>query len=243
MLSTTFAMPEGYRDWKAVLTFPDGRSDTKSGFLIPVEDDRWMAAVGERHAAPPSPDEESFRELVRQLRTPTIHDAISSAQRLGAINRFAFPASSWRHYERLPGFPPGLLPIGDAILPLQSGLCPWGMTVAAQEACILRELLRARSTDRQPLTGLGPAFIAAAQPVIGTAWSMSPVADFARPLTRGERPANVEQSLHSAMALNRLAVRDPQVHKLLIAVRQMIEPPSAPKAPEFMRQVELEMAA
>jgi len=45
------------------------------------------------------------------------------------------------------------------------------------------------------------------------------------------------------MALTRLAVRDPAVHKLLVAVRQMVEPMSALRAPEIMQRMELEMAA
>jgi 2-polyprenyl-6-methoxyphenol hydroxylase-like FAD-dependent oxidoreductase len=240
--STTFEIPEGRRDWKVVMTFPDGQSDTKTGYLLPVEGNRWMAAVGERHAAPPSPDEASFRELARQLRTPTIHDAIGSARCLDRVHRFAFPASSWRHYERLGDFPRGLLPIGDAFCRFNP-VYALGMTVAAQEACILSNLLRARNGDSEPLAGLSQAFIAAVQPLIGAAWSMSAVPDFVHPLTRGERPAGLEETLQSAMALNRLAIRDPQVHKLLVAVRQMIEPQSALQAAGFMRQVEMEMAA
>ena len=103
--------------------------------------------------------------------------------------------------------------------------------------------MRARSAESDPLGGLGAAFIAAAQPVIDAAWSMSAVPDFAHPLTRGERPAGLEEALQSTMALTRLAIRDAAVHKLLVAVRQMIEPMSALRAPEVMRRVEMEMAA
>ena len=93
------------------------------------------------------------------------------------------------------------------------------------------------------MAGLGQAFIAAVQPVIDAAWSMSAVPDFAHPLTRGEPPAGLEEALQSTMALTRLAVRDPAVHTLLVAVRQMIEPMSALRAPDIMRRMEMEMAA
>jgi 2-polyprenyl-6-methoxyphenol hydroxylase-like FAD-dependent oxidoreductase len=237
-ISATFDIPAGRRDWKLVLTFPDGRTDTRAGFLLPVEGNRWMAAVGERHGAPPSPDEASFRQLVRELRTPTIHEAIRSARWLGRIDRFAFPESSRRHYERLDGFPRGLLPIGDAICRFNP-IYGQGMTVAAQEARILRDLLRARAGQREPLAELGAAFIAAVQPVIEAAWSMSAVPDLAHPLTRGRRPPDLEESLQSAMALNRLAVRDPEIHKLLTLVRHLIEPMSALQAPDLIRRLEL----
>jgi 2-polyprenyl-6-methoxyphenol hydroxylase-like FAD-dependent oxidoreductase len=240
--TTTFEIPEGRRDWKLVMTYPDGQSDTKTGYLIPVGGNRWMSTVGERHRPAPPSDEAGFRELVRQLRTPTIHEAISFARCLDRIHRFAFPESSWRHYERLGAFPRGLLPIGDAICRFNP-IHALGMTVAAKEACILKDLLRARSAQHDSLAGLGGAFIAAAQPVIDAAWSMSAVPDFAHPLTRGQRPAGLEEALQSTMALTRLAVRDPAVHTLLVAVRQMIEPMSALRAPDIMRRMEMEMAA
>jgi 2-polyprenyl-6-methoxyphenol hydroxylase-like FAD-dependent oxidoreductase len=241
-VSATFDIPAGRRDWKVVLTYPDGRSDTKAGFLVPVEGNRWMAAVGERHAAPPAADEASFRALLRQLRTPTIREAIGSARWQGRSHRFAFPESSWRHYEQLGGFPRGLLPIGDAICRFNP-IYGQGMSVAAKEACVLKDLLRARAGESDPLAGLGQAFIAAVQPLLAAVWAMSAVPDLAHPLARGERPDGLEEELQATIALNRLAVRDPEVHRLLIAVHHLIEPPSVLQAPQFVRRVELEMAA
>jgi 2-polyprenyl-6-methoxyphenol hydroxylase-like FAD-dependent oxidoreductase len=241
-VSATCAIPEGRRDWKLVLAFPDWQSDTKTGVMVPVDGNRWKIAVGERHAAPPPNDEAGFRQLVRQLRTPTIHEAIGSAEWLGDLQRFAFPESSWRHYERLDGFPRGLLPIGDAICRFNP-IYGQGMTVAAQEACILRDLLRARNGQSDPLAGLGQAFLAAVQPVIGAAWSMSAVPDLVHPLTRGQRPDDLEESLQSHMALLRIATRDPEVYGLLVAVNHLMEPPSALQAPHLMRRVEMALAA
>jgi len=241
-VSTTFEMPQRRRDWKIVLMFPEGQSDSKAGFLVPVEGNRWMVAIGERHAPPPAPEEASFRELARGLRMPTIHEAIASARRVGRIDRFALPESSRRHYERQGGFPRGLLPIGDAICRFNP-IYGQGMSVAAKEALILRELLRARRGAKDPLAGLGEAFIVAVHPVIEAAWGMSAVPDLAHPLTRGARPAGLEEELQAALALNRLAVRDAEVHRRLTAVHHLIEPPSVLQAPDFVRRVELEMAA
>jgi 2-polyprenyl-6-methoxyphenol hydroxylase-like FAD-dependent oxidoreductase len=241
-VSATFAIPEGCTEPKLVLTFPDWQSDTRTGVMVPVEGNRWKVAIGQRHEAAPPSDEAGFRELVRQLRTPTIHQAIGPARRLGDIQRFAFPESSWRHYERLDGFPRGLLPIGDAICRFNP-IYGQGMTVAAQEALILRDLLRARNRQRDLLAGLGQAFIAAVQPVIGAAWSMSAVPDLVHPLTRGQRPDDLEESLQSHMALLRIATRDPDVYGLLVAVNHLMEPPSALQAPHLMRRVEMALAA
>jgi 2-polyprenyl-6-methoxyphenol hydroxylase-like FAD-dependent oxidoreductase len=240
--TTTFAIPDGHRDWKLAITYPDGKEDTRIGLVFPIEGHRWMVTLGERYRAVPAADEASFRERVRQLRTPTIHDAIRSAQRLGGIHRFALPESSRCHYERLPGFPDGLLPIGDAICRFNP-IYGQGMSVAGIEACILKDLLRARRGGRRPLAGLGQAFIEAVQPVVEAAWSMSAVPDLAHPLARGERPADLEQQLQATMALFRLATRDLEAHRLLVEVRHLLKPMSALRAPDLQRRLEFEMAA
>jgi hypothetical protein len=90
---------------------------------------------------------------------------------------------------------------------------------------------------------LGQAFLAAVQPVIGAAWSMSAVPDLVHPLTRGQRPDDLEESLQSHMALLRIATRDPEVYGLLVAVNHLMEPPSALQAPHLMRRVEMALAA
>jgi hypothetical protein len=63
----------------------------------------------------PPGDTDGFLSFTQQLRTPTLYNAIKRAERLGEIARYGFPASVWRHFERLPSFPRGLLPFGDVI--------------------------------------------------------------------------------------------------------------------------------
>jgi 2-polyprenyl-6-methoxyphenol hydroxylase-like FAD-dependent oxidoreductase len=88
----------------------------------------------------------SFR-ITQQLRTSTIYDGIKGAQRLDGIHRFSIPENSWQHYERLEDFSRGLLPIGDAICRFNP-VYGQGMTVAAREACILKDLLAKRTGRR-----------------------------------------------------------------------------------------------
>jgi len=76
------------------------------------------------------------------LRTSTIYDVISKARCLTDVYRYNFPQSTLRHFDRLEGFPQGLLPIGDLICRFNP---TWGqgMSVASQEACVLRRQLSA----------------------------------------------------------------------------------------------------
>jgi hypothetical protein len=177
---------------------------------------------------------------VRQLRTPTIYDAICHAERLGNIERFAFPASVRRHFERLQTFPRGLLPIADVICRFNP-VYGQGMSVAAIEAAELKRLLGERNKQDDPLGGLAPAFFAATSPLIDTPWGVANL-DLVYPKTRGARPEGFEGTLQFVSALNRLAAREPTVHKLMMEVQHLLRPSTTYREPEFMRQIAAEMA-
>jgi 2-polyprenyl-6-methoxyphenol hydroxylase-like FAD-dependent oxidoreductase len=240
--TTTFAAPEDSRNWKAVVTIPQMPASSRTGYLVPMEGNRWIALISERHIEMPSPDPDEFMSRMQQLRTSTIYDAIKDVQRLDGIHRFSIPENSWQHYERLEDFPRGLLPIGDAICRFNP-IYGQGMTIASQEACILKDLLAKRAGAKDPIAGLAQAFLAEIQPLLADAWSQSAVPDFAHPQTRGERPADLENSLRFGGGLLRLAGRDPAVHKLMMRVRQLVEPRSALGDPELVRRVESGMMA
>lgn len=118
-----------------------------------------------------------------------------------------------------------------------------GMSVAAQEACLLRRLLRTRAGRGEPLAELGRAFLAEAQAVIDGPWRMSAIPDFAYPQTRGERPADLKTALEFSAALTRLATRDPTVHKLVLQVQHLLKPHSLLRDPDLVHRVVAEEIA
>jgi 2-polyprenyl-6-methoxyphenol hydroxylase-like FAD-dependent oxidoreductase len=99
------------------------------------------------------------------LRTSTLYDPIRHAERLEKIHRFSFPENSWRHYEEFAPLPRVLLSIGDAICRF-SPMYGQGMTVASQEACILRDLLQMRAGQSDPLATIAESLLAEVQPAI-----------------------------------------------------------------------------
>jgi 2-polyprenyl-6-methoxyphenol hydroxylase-like FAD-dependent oxidoreductase len=234
-------MPESPRDWKVVLAFPSAPSDRRSGFLLAVEDNRWMACVAELHCARPPLDFAEFLDAAKRLRTRTIHDAIKNARPAGMPQRFGLGESSWRHYEAVTDFPQGLIPIGDAVCRFNP-VYAQGMSVAAREASILADLLRRRARAAQGLAGLPQDYLAEVQPWIAGAWSMSTTPDLAYPQTRGERPADLEHTQGFGSALHRVAARDPDVHQLLVAVRHLARPDDALHEPDLIERVRAEMA-
>jgi 2-polyprenyl-6-methoxyphenol hydroxylase-like FAD-dependent oxidoreductase len=241
-----FAIPaEVPFEWRGVATPAKAPERIRGGFMLPIEDNCWVLALTGRLGEQPPADPEGFMAYARQLETRTIYDAIRHARRQGEIVRFAFPASVWRHFERLDAFPRGLLPLGDGICRFNP-IYSQGMSVAAQEACALRQLLSERAADADPLADLAPAYFAKIRPLIEAPWNMSAVPDLLYPQTRGERPADFENSVRFSGALARIAMRDPAVHRLMLEVLHLLRPPSVYQDPglqELVRQELVEMAA
>ena len=240
--SAIFAIPDDApTDWKGVFTFPGFGRASRGSLMLPLEGHRWICTVGGRHGDNPPGDEAGFMAYAKGLRTPTVYNAIRQAKRLGDIARFGFPESVYRHYERLSEFPGGLLPIGDAICRFNP-VYGQGMSVAAQEARELGRLLDRLGADPDRLAGLAPAFFQAAAALIQTPWAGAAVPDFIHPDTRGERPADLEQTLKFGMALSKLAARDPAVHKLTAEVQNLLKPRSVYQDPALVLRVMAVMA-
>jgi 2-polyprenyl-6-methoxyphenol hydroxylase-like FAD-dependent oxidoreductase len=228
-------------DSKVVMTHANPPQSTRQGVLFQIEGNRWMITVAGRASDRPPGEWSEVLAYLRQFSTPTIYNAVRNASPIGTPARFGLPASVWRHFGRLQNFPDGLIPIGDAICRFNP-IYGQGMTVAAMEACLLHRLLGARASEQNPFAGLGKAFLAEAKPLIETPWTMAAIPDFAFPDTRGERPADLENSLRFAQALSRVAARDEAVQKLTVEVWHLLKPQSALQDPAIMRQVEAEMA-
>ena len=67
-------------------------------------------------------------------------------------------------------------------------------------------------------------------------WSLA-VSDLIYPETTGTRPEHFDQSMKFGAGLMRLAVQDPEVHKLMTEVQQMLKPPSVYNDPDLRRRV------
>ena len=223
-------------DWTAVMTFDTPARGGLAGIMLPLEQSRWIVTVVGRHDDKPPGDWDGFLAYARQLRTPTIYQAIKGADQLGEIARFGFPASVCRHFDRLEEFPRGLLPLGDAICRFNP-VHGQGMSVSAQEACLLHELLRRRAEETDPLNGVASAFFTEAAKLIETPWALAAIPDYAVPETEGQRPEDLEQRLAFSAALFQLAATDAAVHKLLVEVLHLLKPQSVLNDPDLVERV------
>ena len=240
--TAVFAIPEDASgDWKGVMCFGAGGRESRGALMLPLEGRRWILSVGGRHGDNPPRDEAGFVTYVQGLRTSTVYDAVKHAKRLGDIAHFRFPESVYRRYERLENFPRGVLPLGDAICRFNP-VYGQGMSVAAQEARALSRLLAARVRETDPLAGLAPTFFKEVSALVATPWAGAAIPDFVHPDTRGERPANFEQTLKFGIALGKLAARDPAIHKLTAEVQHLLKPRSVYQDPELVQRVLVGMA-
>jgi len=222
--SAIFAIPDDApTDWKGVFGLPLPPDSSRGALMLPIEGERWILSLGGRVGQEPPGDADAFMGFVADLPFPTIHRAVSGAERLNEVARFRFPESIRRHYERLPAFPRGLLPISDSICRFNP-IYGQGMSVAAKEVAALKDLLDSRASDPDPLDGLATAFFSIAADVIETPWLVSALPDLAYPDARGQRPPDFAERLQKSAALNRLSIPDAEIHQVLLEVRHLLRP-------------------
>jgi 2-polyprenyl-6-methoxyphenol hydroxylase-like FAD-dependent oxidoreductase len=235
--TAVFAVPDDApTNWKAVATFDPPTEGGLAAVMFPLERDRWIVTLVGRHGEKPPSDHDGFLAHAQRLRTPTIYGAIKRAEQLGEIVRFGFPASYRQHFDRLTGFPRRLLPFGDSICRFNP-VYGQGMSVAAQEARLLHELLERHAADLDPFAGLAPSFFAESASLIETPWALAATPDLAHPKTVGQRPEDLQQSLDFTEGLFRLAAEDPAVHKLLFEVLHLLKPQSTLRDPDLVERV------
>jgi 2-polyprenyl-6-methoxyphenol hydroxylase-like FAD-dependent oxidoreductase len=228
-------------DWKIVLTHPNPPDLGRRAVMLQIEGNRWILSVVGRGQERPPAEWSAMLKYLQGFTTDTIYQTVKRIEPIGRLARFLLPESVWRHFEELDNLPDGLLPIGDSICRFNP-VYGQGMSVAAKEAVLLRNLLGERASESDPLRGLAREFLTEAKPVIETPWSMAAIPDFAYPDTRGDRPADLQQKLQFSDALARLCMRDEAVQRLAIEVWHMLKPYSALQDADLVRRVEEEMA-
>jgi 2-polyprenyl-6-methoxyphenol hydroxylase-like FAD-dependent oxidoreductase len=239
--TAVFEKPEDApTDWLFVLHVPTPPGSSRFGIIVPMEGRRWSVSLCVNHGEAPPGDIDGFMAFAKSFRMPTIYNAIRSAKRVGDIARFGMRWSVLSAFDKLDRFPCRLVPLGDSVcrFPPVGGQ---GMSVAAQESCVLASLLESRRGRDDPLDGLAEAFFGEIQPLLETPWAVA-MADLVYPQTRGERPPDFEERLQYTRALMRLAAEDYETDKIVSEVRALLKPQSALHEPELASRVMSMMA-
>jgi hypothetical protein len=157
------------------------------GGLITLEGGRHMVTLGGMLGDHPPTDPAGFEAFAASLPFTDIAEAIAGAQPLDKPVVFRFPTCVRRRYEWLRQFPDSLLVLGDAVCSFNP-VYGQGMTVAANQALVLRRLL-ARSANPAP----GQYFREIAK-TVDSPWDFAVGADLALPGVPGTRTAKIRMA-------------------------------------------------
>lgn len=224
-------------EWKVVLTQPDPPALPVHWGLLPMEDRRWIILIADHGTGARIETWNDFLEASRLLITPTVFNALGHARPPYGIRHYRLLASTWKHFERLPRLPRGVLLVADALCRFNP-LHGQGMSSAAKQARLLQDVLGRAAAEPDPIAALQAGFMAQVALVLETPRRMSTSADLAFPATRGERRENFEEARQFEAALFRAAVADPVVHRAMTEVAQLLQPFSRLQEPDIMRRIE-----
>ncbi|MFD6115572.1 FAD-dependent oxidoreductase [Streptomyces yangpuensis] len=197
--------------------------------LLPNENGRWIVTLfGTRGGEPPT-DEEGFVRYARERDHPIIADLIDQAEPLSEIRAYRGMANRRLYFEKLP-MPRNFVVLGDAFQALNPNHGT-GMSVAAQSALVLRDLI-----DAHPFTpDLSRTVQAAIAKVSAGPWQLVLGTDQFFPGVKSnlKRPGNPSQ-LKMTARLARIATENAYVSNTLFRIGSLSARPSSMLSPAFI---------
>jgi 2-polyprenyl-6-methoxyphenol hydroxylase-like FAD-dependent oxidoreductase len=193
----------------------------RGGVLYPVEGDRCVITLSGIEKDYPPADDAGFLAFAKSLRDPSIANAIQAWEPLSPIQCYRRTENHWRHYEKLPALPEGVMALGDAVCAFNP-VYGQGMTAAALGASLLDQAMQ-----RAPQKGLGLRFQHQLAQALMSPWLMATSEDLRWPMTTGDRPGWFSQQLQRYFdRVAQAANRDPYVHRAFIEVAHLAKPPT-----------------
>ena len=204
-------------DWCCLSIGPGGTVALRSAMILRAEDNRWGVVLLVRGDDTPPADDGSFADFIASLGDRELTATLARARPLSPILRYGSTANRLLHFERVAGWPQGLVAIGDAVCTLDPchGL---GMTVAARAALLLRTALE------QAQGGPGPA---SPRPLSAGDFQQKLAAQNAGPWGIATGRASSGEPIADAPQPGRLRDRvhsDPEAARALIAVQHLLRP-------------------
>ena len=205
-------------DWRCLSIAPAGTVALRSAMILRGEDNRWGVVLLVRGDDTLPADDGSFADFVASLGDRELMATLARARPLSPILCYGSTANRLLHFERLAGWPQGLVAIGDAVCTLDPchGL---GMTVAARAAALLRTALEQ--------TQAGPGSVSLSAPLSAGDFQQKLAAQNTGPwrIATGRAPSG--EPIASAPHPGRLHDRvhsDPEAARALIAVQHLLRP-------------------
>ncbi len=199
---------------------PAGKPQPDAAALAEVEGGRWMlvlAAYGDRR---PTDDPQAFLARCRAVAAAPVREVADSCEPLGPLAVHRVPDSRRRDFLGLPGFPGGLVAVGDAAASFNP-VYGQGMTSAALHASCLSAYLRSGAAVDEPARG----YFERLRVVVDAAWNLSALGDLAQPHVNGPYPKGYRAAKWYSELLLRATMTDPEVNRRFLDVVNMCAHP------------------
>lgn len=206
-------------------------SNWRNGALVFLDEDRWIVSIGGYFGDHAPEDEQTFAAFARSLPTSDFHDIVSRGEPLSDFVRYRYPANVRRRYERLTRFPKNYLVFGDALCSFNP-VYGQGMTVAAQQALMLRDCLQAAGD-----TDLARRFFNAVQPVVDVPWEIAIGNDLQHPRFKGQRGVKVKFINWYVSKLHNAARRDSTLVNAFLEIANLKARPERMLSPAIVLRV------
>ncbi|MEW1771975.1 FAD-dependent monooxygenase [Streptomyces sp. NPDC086777] len=171
--SRLYLAPEQARaDFPVVNVQPDPRDGGpgRAGFLLPIENGRWIVTLNGTRGGEPTSAAEDFVPFARdRLRHPLIGDLLAQAEPLSDVAVTRATVNRRYFYERMPAWPDNFTVLGDA-LAAYNPVYGHGLAVGAQSALLLRDLTRRYGLGTP---GLSRRVQKAVARPVGAAWDLA----------------------------------------------------------------------
>lgn len=203
----------------------------RGGIALALDPERWMVSQYALGGERPPQDPAGLVQFARTLASPALAEIIEDSAPLSETRTLRFPSSIRRHYERMTGFPKGLLVCADALASFNPTFGQ-GITVAAQQAVLLRDLCA-----RVPFDEIGKAFLRRSAPIVDVAWSASVGRTFLYPGVVGRPTLKMRIANAYLPHVVARAHDDVEVATSFLEVLHLLTPPDRLFAPRMIQRV------
>ncbi len=227
--SQRLRLPPGTLDEYTISVFPTAARPVY-WVLMRQEHDTWLFTLGTfgGHEVPVEPaDRLAFGSGIAPGHAIR---AITLAEPLGEVARFHTPSNRWWRYDGMRKLPKGLVVCGDALCSFNP-IYGQGMTVAALEALVLRDCMKAGVDD------LPRRYFRAAAKVIRRAWRTAVSLDLSMPDTTGRQSISMRIGGAYFELVKSVAATDIRVTERFLRMIAMLDDPSQLMRPAFLLRV------
>lgn len=232
-----YRRPRGTFTWKLLYVMDRPPASSRVGVIAPIEGDRWIATLMGMAGDHPPDDDAGFLEFARSLPVPDLYCTLVSAEPIGDIVSYRFPAHIRHHYERMRPLPDRFVVLGDSACSF-SPVHAQGMTTAALGAITLgRCLVEQRQRRGRDLAGMSRRFQAELARLTDDPWHTATREDLRHPGVEGKRPLVSRLLDPYVTRVYKVSGHDPEVLQAFYRAMHMLDGPSVLLRPDIVLRV------